>query len=96
MTRRSQFRFAPLTRESATQGEALLWQLYDGIRPRPCCCAGAESDLLTRETAQAMAKARPEGASGRVCRCRPRADLIAPDQVDCVTGFLLAPDAARG
>ena len=46
-----------MTREMAQAGEALLWQLYDQIKARVLLVRGAQSDLLTAATAQAMRSA---------------------------------------
>ena len=70
----SRCRFATITQESAAQGEAVMWQLYDAITAQTLLIRGATSDVLSPETAQAMTAARPQGAPGRVCRRRPCAD----------------------
>ena len=49
-----------MTREMAQAGEALLWQLYDQIKARVLLVRGAQSDLLTAATAQAMAQRGPK------------------------------------
>ncbi|MFM7522936.1 MAG: alpha/beta fold hydrolase [Betaproteobacteria bacterium] len=46
--------FKVMTEESAQQGEAALWAAYDAVRCPVLLVRGAESDLLTRETAQQM------------------------------------------
>jgi pimeloyl-ACP methyl ester carboxylesterase len=46
--------FKVMTEESAQQGEAALWAAYDAVRCPVMLVRGAESDLLTRETAQQM------------------------------------------
>ena len=46
--------FKAITPESAAHGEAALWAAYDAIQCPTLVVRGAESDLLTRETAQAM------------------------------------------
>ena len=73
-TRRSRCRSAPSRRELAAAGEAQLWHAYDAIRCPTLLLRGAESDLLSRDTAQAMTRARPARAPARVRRRRPRAD----------------------
>lgn len=46
--------FKVITEESAQQGEEALWVAYDAVRCPVLLVRGAESDLLTRETAQQM------------------------------------------
>ncbi|MFM7226363.1 MAG: alpha/beta fold hydrolase [Betaproteobacteria bacterium] len=46
--------FKVMTEESAQQGEAALWAAYGAVRCPVMLVRGAESDLLTRETAQQM------------------------------------------
>ncbi|MBS0316090.1 MAG: alpha/beta hydrolase, partial [Proteobacteria bacterium] len=48
--------FRTLTEDAAAQGEAAMWKLYDGIRAETLLLRGAESDLLSPATAQAMAR----------------------------------------
>jgi pimeloyl-ACP methyl ester carboxylesterase len=81
--------FRTLTRESAAQGEALLWQLYDGIRAETLLLRGAESDLLARDTALAMCARGPKAHLVEFGGVGHAPTLIAEDQRDTVTGFLL-------
>jgi pimeloyl-ACP methyl ester carboxylesterase len=85
--------FRTLTRESAAQGEAMLWQLYDGIRAETLLLRGAESDLLARDTAQAMCARGPKAHLVEFGAVGHAPTLIAEDQRDTVTGFLLRADA---
>ena len=48
-----------LTPEFAAAGEAMLWQRYDTLECPTLLIRGAESDLLSRETAQAMTRRGP-------------------------------------
>ena len=43
-----------MTAEVATQGQAMLWGLYDNITAKTLLTRGAQSDLLSRETGIAM------------------------------------------
>ncbi len=79
-----------LTQESATQGEALIWQLYDAITAKTLLIRGALSDLLTSETAHAMEQRGPKARLVEFAGVGHAPTLIAPDQVDCVADFLLA------
>jgi pimeloyl-ACP methyl ester carboxylesterase len=77
------------TREAAAQGEAMLWQLYDQIRARTLVIRGAQSDLLSRETAQAMTQRGPKAQLIEFAGIGHAPTLVAPDQVEAVRRFLL-------
>lgn len=81
--------FRALTQEAAAQGEALMWTLYDGIRAKTLLLRGAESDLLSLETAQAMTQRGPKARLVQFAGVGHAPTLIAPDQVEAVTSFLL-------
>lgn len=51
--------FKAMTPESAPQAEAVLWDLYDRITAQTCLVRGADSDLLSRETALDMTQRGP-------------------------------------
>ncbi len=82
--------FAALTREDAAQGDVLLWQLYDQITARTLVTRGADSDLLTPPTAQAMTQRGPKARIVEFAGVGHAPTLVAQDQVDAVTSFLLA------
>lgn len=52
--------FKKATPESAEQAEAMLWMSYDAITCPTMLVRGAESDLVTRELAQAMTQRGPK------------------------------------
>ena len=52
--------FKSATAESIAQGEAALWHAYDAIRCPTLLVRGANSDLLTRETALLMTQRGPK------------------------------------
>jgi pimeloyl-ACP methyl ester carboxylesterase len=79
-----------LTPELAAQGEAMLWHLYDAITAQTLLLRGADSDLLTPATAQAMAQRGPKAQLVEFAGVGHAPTLIAPDQVDTVASFLLA------
>jgi pimeloyl-ACP methyl ester carboxylesterase len=81
--------FRAVTQESALQGEALLWQLYDNIQAKTLLLRGADSDLLTRETAQQMAQRGPRAACCEFAGVGHAPTLIAGDQLAAVVSFLL-------
>ncbi|MBP6404267.1 MAG: alpha/beta hydrolase [Proteobacteria bacterium] len=80
--------FRTITREAAAQGEATLWQLYDNIQAATLLTRGAQSDLLSRETAQAMTQRGPRARLVEFAGVGHAPTLIAPDQVECVASFL--------
>lgn len=81
--------FRTVTAESAAQGEAALWALYDGITADTLLLRGAVSDLLARETARDMTSRGPRARLVEFPGIGHAPTLIAPDQRDCVTDFLL-------
>jgi len=83
--------FRALTREAAEKGEALLWQLYDAISAQTLVLRGAESDLLSPATVQAMAERGPKARCVEFAGVGHAPTLVAPGQVEAVTRFLLAP-----
>ena len=81
--------FGAVTREAAVQGEALLWQLYDGIQAQTLLLRGAQSDLLSRDTARQMTERGPKAHLLEFAGVGHAPTLIAADQVQAVTSFLL-------
>lgn len=86
--------FRALTRDAAAQGEALLWQLYDAITAQTLLIRGESSDLLKRETAQAMSARGPEAKVVEIAGVGHAPTLVADDQVALVCDFLLGDAAA--
>lgn len=81
--------FRSLTPESAAQGEAALWQLYDQIEARTLILRGALSDLLARDTALAMTRRGPRAELVEFEGIGHAPTLIADNQVRAVAAFLL-------
>ena len=81
--------FKQATEASTVQGEAMLWQLYDHITAKTLLLRGANSDLLSRETALAMTQRGPRATLVELAGVGHAPTLVAPDQRDVVTGFLL-------
>ncbi len=77
------------TPESAAQGEAMLWQLYDAIRCDTLLIRGAESDLISPATAQAMQARGPKAKLVEFAGVGHAPTLVAQYQVDAVVSFLL-------
>ena len=80
---------AAMTPEAAAQGEAMVWQLYDGLRNETLLLRGADSDLLSRETALAMTQRGPCARLVEFAGVGHAPTLVATDQVAVVTDFLL-------
>ena len=85
--------FRAVTPEASAAGEATLWALYDAITARTLLLRGAQSDLLTRETAGAMTQRGPRARLMEFEGVGHAPTLIAADQVQAVCDFLLAPGA---
>lgn len=83
--------FRSLTPEAAAQGESLLWQAYDSLKVPTLLLRGAQSDLLTRETAQEMTRRGPRARLVEFEGVGHAPTLVAADQVNSVSDFLLAP-----
>jgi pimeloyl-ACP methyl ester carboxylesterase len=84
--------FGQTTPESAAQGEALLWQLYDNIKARTLLTRGAQSDLLSVETARAMTQRGPKARLVEFAGVGHAPTFVAPDQVQVVSDFLLGEE----
>jgi pimeloyl-ACP methyl ester carboxylesterase len=82
--------FRSVTQEAAAAGEAFLWQLYDQITARTLLLRGAQSDLLSHGTAQAMGQRGPRAQLVEFAGVGHAPTLVAADQVAVVRDFLLA------
>ena len=83
--------FRTITEESAAQGEAALWQLYDNIQAQTLLTRGAQSDLLSGPTAHAMTQRGPRPRLVEFAGVGHAPTFVADDQVEAVTVFLLQP-----
>ncbi len=81
--------FNSLTQESVIQGEAMLWNLYDNITATTLLTRGEQSDLLKRETALAMTGRGPKARLVEFDGVGHAPTLVANDQLQAVTSFLL-------
>jgi len=81
--------FRAMTEESVVQSEALLWHLYDNISAATLLTRGAQSDLLTLDTARAMTERGPKARLLEFAAVGHAPTLIADEQVQAVTSFLL-------
>ena len=80
-----------LTPEMATAGQALLWQMYDRITAPTLLLRGADSDLLSVDTAQAMTQRGPRAHLHLIPGVGHAPTLVQPDQRAVVRAFLLGP-----
>jgi len=82
--------YRSFTPELAKAGEALLWASYDALRCPTLLLRGAQSDLLSLATAQAMTQRGPRARLVEFEGVGHAPTLVAPDQVACVRDFLEA------
>ncbi|RTL33705.1 MAG: alpha/beta hydrolase [Burkholderiales bacterium] len=80
--------FAAVTPELVAAGEAALWAAYDQLRCPTLLIRGAESDLLSTETAHAMTQRGPQARLVELPGVGHAATLIHDDQVALVREFL--------
>ncbi len=80
--------FRTVTPETAAAGEAMLWQLYDRIQAQTLLVRGAQSDLLSSATAQAMTQRGPRAKLVEFEGVGHAPTFIADDQVQAVLDFL--------
>ena len=83
--------FRAVTPEIAAAGEALLWQAWDRLSLPVLLLRGAQSDLLSAATAQAMTQRGPSARLVELPGVGHAPTLVQPDQVALVRDFLLAP-----
>ena len=83
--------FRTVTKESADAGETALWQLYDNIKADTLLVRGAQSDLLSPDTALAMTQRGPQAQLQQVDGVGHAPMLVQPDQRAVVRAFLLGP-----
>ena len=77
-----------ITPEAAAQGGAIMWGLYDAIEARTLLTRGAESDLLSRETALAMTQRGPHATLVEFEGVGHAPTFVDPAQIAVVTNFL--------
>ena len=81
--------FKAMTSEQAAAGQAALWRSYDAIACPTLLLRGAQSDLLTRETAQSMTGRGPRARLHEFAGVGHAPTLVSPEQVAVVREFLL-------
>ena len=83
--------FRLVTQEFAAAGEVALWAAYDQIRCPTFLLRGAESDLISSATAQAMSQRGPKAQRLDVPGVGHAPTLQNDDQICPLREFLLAP-----
>ncbi|TFW10504.1 alpha/beta hydrolase [Oxalobacteraceae bacterium OM1] len=76
--------------ENAEQAEKLLWLTYDAIRCPTLLVRGAESDLVSPETAQAMTERGPKAKLVEIAGVGHAPTFLHADQIAIAKEFLLA------
>ena len=79
------------TAEMAAAGQAALWAAFDMIRCPMLLLRGADSDLLSRATAEEMTRRGPKPRLHEFTGVGHAPTLVAPGQVAVVREFLLSP-----
>ena len=82
--------FRGLTPALAAAGEAMLWRSYDAITCPTLLLRGADSDLLTHETAASMTRRGPNARLVEFADVGHAPTLVAAGQVAVVREFLLS------
>jgi pimeloyl-ACP methyl ester carboxylesterase len=82
--------FAAVTPEIAAAGEAALWAAFDALRCPTLLIRGADSDLLSAETARAMTQRGPGARLVELPGVGHAPTLIHDDQIAIVRDFLSA------
>ncbi|MFZ2650613.1 MAG: alpha/beta hydrolase [Burkholderiaceae bacterium] len=83
--------FRAVTPEVAAASEASLWRSYEAIACPTLLLRGADSDLLSRDTAQAMTQRGPRAALREFEGVGHAPMLVVDDQLGAVRNFLLSP-----
>ncbi len=87
--------FRASTPESTKAAEAQLWAAYDAIRCPTLLVRGAESDLLSRDTAALMQQRGPRPALIEIPHVGHAPTFLHDDQIVLVRDFLLATDSMK-
>jgi pimeloyl-ACP methyl ester carboxylesterase len=82
--------FSTMTPDMAALGEAMLWHAYAAIACPILVVRGAQSDLLSSETAQSMLAANPRASLLEVPGVGHAPTFLDDAQIDLAEAFLLA------
>ncbi|RZM02496.1 MAG: alpha/beta hydrolase [Variovorax sp.] len=80
--------FRAATPEATAQGEAMLWALYDAITAPTLLVRGAQSDLITPDTAHRMTQRGPRATLVEFDGVGHAPTFVDPAQSAAVTAFL--------
>jgi pimeloyl-ACP methyl ester carboxylesterase len=69
----------------------MAWQAYDSLRLPVLLLRGAQSDLLSHDTAQLMTQRGPKARLVEFAGVGHAPTLVAPEQVAAVSDFLRSP-----
>lgn len=81
--------FKASTRESIQQAKKMLWMTYDAITCPTMLVRGEESDLMSRETAQAMTQRGPKAKLVELPGVGHARTFMHADQIAIAREFLL-------
>jgi pimeloyl-ACP methyl ester carboxylesterase len=79
---------AEAAQQAVREGEAALWGLYDAIQAQTLLLRGADSDLLSRDTAAEMGRRGPKARCVDFAGVGHAPTLVAVDQIAVVQAFL--------
>ena len=80
--------FRAITPELAAAGEGALWHAYDALRQPTLLLRGADSDLLSAATAQAMTQRGPKARLHEFAGVGHAPTLVTDKQINVVQDFL--------
>ena len=80
--------FRAVTADAAKSGEAHLWAAYDALRSQTLLLRGADSDLLSRDTAIEMSQRGPRAKLVEFEGVGHAPTFVDPLQIAAVTNFL--------
>ena len=81
--------FRSVTPESVKADEAMLWAAYDAVQCPTLLVRGANSNLLTRDTAQLMTQRGPKATLVEIADVGHAPTFIHDDQIAIARAFLL-------
>jgi len=81
--------FAALTPERAAQDQQALWDAFDAIRCPTLLVRGAQSDLLSRATAEEMTRRGPRPQLVEIADVGHAPTFVHPDQIAIARAFLI-------
>ena len=81
-----------MTQEQSVRGAEVLWSLYDTIRAQTLLVRGAQSDLITQNTARAMQQRGPLAQWVDLEGVGHAPTFVADDQVAIARNFLLGDE----